>query len=177
MQEQKQVNELWNNNLRTVAFFAIYQCIFNKSIGLEYHIKDYQGFLESISTEYPELFVNKNEWLKQDEFEKSLELEITKDDMESNISKLAEKLQTQLEIFYTEHELMTVEVQKHLSDWNKTFGIVKAILYCFLLEKKWTNNNSDFVLKAVGKYIKLAEEFTILANIKLIHAILSKIQS
>ena len=72
---------------------------------------------------------------------------------------------------------MTDLIKEYLSDWAKTFGIVKAILFCFLLEKKVLSNNQEFQDKSIGVYIKLAEEFTILANIKLIHAILSKLQA
>jgi hypothetical protein len=167
----------WDKNLRTLVFFAIYQSIFNQSIGLDFEIKDYVVFLESISTEYPELFMNKVESNNIDKFEKKSEVVITKIEIESMIVKLASDLSSNMNIFYAESDTITMEIKKYLSDWSKTFGIVKAILYCFLLEKKSSGNSSDFGTKSVGLYIKLAEEFTILANIKLIHAILSKIQS
>jgi hypothetical protein len=177
MESNNKTNQLWSKNLRTLIFFAIYQSIFNQSIGLEYEIKDFGIFLESISTEYPELFLTRTEIESQDEFEKNLEIEITKDDLETMITNLAVDVEAQMKVFYTEHNGMTAAIKEYLSDYAKTFGIVKAILYCFLLEKKSTCNNSDFAIKSVSIYIKLAEEFTILANIKLIHAILSKIQS
>jgi hypothetical protein len=176
MQANNKTNELWSKNLRTLIFFAIYQSIFNQSIGLEYEIRDFVVFLKSVSTEYPELFASKAETEHQDEFEKNLELEITKDDLETMIHSLAVELEEQMKVFYKEHSNMTIEIKEHLTDYLKTFGIVKALLYCFLLEKRFTDNNSDFAIKGVSLYIKLAEEFTILANIKLIHAILSKIQ-
>jgi transcription termination factor NusB len=143
---------MWENNIRIFTFFAIYQSLFNQSIGLEFKISDYNFFLETLKDEYPDLFdKGKSE------------------DYASKISHI-------MESFYSDVEDITNQTKVHLSDWSKTFGIVKAVLFCFILEKNFTANSEDFGNKSVGIYIKLAEEFTILANIKLIHAILSKLQ-
>jgi uncharacterized membrane protein len=168
--------QMWTNTFRTCVFFAIYQSIFNKSIGIEYQISDYIEFLDTIKEEYPDLFIEGDK-SSSNSFDTRLETELQIVKIDESISKIVVELEPQIDRFYLEMEGVTDQVKEHLSDWAKTFGIVKAILFCFLLEKKAVSNNDEFVSKSVGVYIKLAEEFTILANIKLIHAILSKIQS
>jgi hypothetical protein len=176
MPKAKQPPIMWTNTFRTCVFFAIYQSIFNKSMGIEYQISDYIGLLDTIKEEYPDLFI---EGLKpnSNSFDTRLETELQITKIDEAITKIVVELKPQIDIFYLEMENMTNLVKEHLSDWTKTFGIVKAVLFCFLLEKKATSNSEEFLSKSVGVYIKLAEEFTILANIKLIHAILSKIQA
>lgn len=167
---------LWTNTLRTCVFFAVYQSIFNKSIGIEYMISDYIGFLDTIKEEYPDLFIDLQN-SNSNSFDTRLETELQIVKIDEAIAKIVIDLEPQIDRFYLEMEDMTNLVKEYLSDWAKTFGIVKAILFCFLLEKKATSNCEEFQIKSIGVYIKLAEEFTILANIKLIHAILSKIQA
>jgi transcription termination factor NusB len=165
-------NPMWSNSLRQCVFFAVYQSIFNQSINAEFHISNYNMFVETISSEHPEIFLeNLNGELN--DFEKNLRVEIE----QLNPVNVVDELEAQMNIFYVNSDKFTNQIKEHLSDWSKTFGIVKAILYCFLLEKIHTDNNSEFATKSVGIYIKLSEEFTILANIKLIHAILSKLQN
>jgi hypothetical protein len=176
MPKVKESATMWTNTFRTCVFFAVYQSIFNKSIGIEYQISDYIGFLDTIKEEYPDLFI---EGLKTDTttFDTRLETELQIVKINEAIGKIVVDLEPQIDRFYLDLEEMTELVKEYLSDWAKTFGIVKAILFCFLLEKKAVSNNQDFQTKSIGIYIKLAEEFTILANIKLIHAILSKLQA
>ena len=167
---------MWTITFRTCVFFAVYQSIFNRSIGIEYQIYDYVGFLDTIKEEYPDLFIE-DMIPSFSSFEKRLDTEIQISKIEEAISKVSLDLEPQIDRFYLEMEDMTDMIKEYLSDWIKTFGIVKAILFCFLLEKKAMSNNQEFQTKSIGVYIKLAEEFTVLANIKLIHAILSKLQA
>jgi hypothetical protein len=166
---------LWTNAFRTCVFFAVYQSIFNKSIGIEYQLADFTVFLDSIKEEYPDLFIEGSKPVSCS-FDTRLQTEFQISKIDQVISQIAIELEPQMELFYIEMEDMTDLIKVHLSDWTKTFGIVKAILFCFLLEKKATQSSQEFQTKSVGIYIKLAEEFTVLANIKLVHAILSKLQ-
>ena len=145
-------------------------------MGIEYQIHDYIEFLDTIKEEYPDLFI---EGIKLDynSFDTRLETELQIGKIDKAIIGIVIDLEPQINTFYLEIDYMTDLVKEYLSDWAKTFGIVKAILFCFLLEKKAMSNNQEFQAKSIGIYIKLAEEFTILANIKLIHAILSKLQA
>ncbi len=176
MIKNKECLSIWTNTFRTCVFFAIYQSIFNKSIGLEFQIFDYAQFLETIKEEYPDLFIEDGQ-PSQKSFDSQLKTQLQIKKIDKVIEKITIELEPQIDRFYLEMEDMADLIKEHLSDWAKTFGVVKAVLYCFLLEKKTTSNSQEFRSKSIGIYIKLAEEFTILANIKLIHAILSKIQS
>jgi hypothetical protein len=176
MPKAKESATMWTNTFRTCVFFAVYQSIFNKSIGIEYQISDYIGFLDMIKEEYPDLFIEGNK-TNSNSFDTRLETELQIVKIDEAIGKIVADLIPQMDSFYLEIENMTDLIKEYLSDWAKTFGIVKAVLFCFLLEKKTLSNNVEFQVKSIGIYIKLAEEFTILANIKLIHAILSKIQA
>jgi hypothetical protein len=176
MPKAKEASTMWTNTFRTCVFFAVYQSIFNKSIGIEFKISDYIGFLDTIKEEYPDLFIE-GKHTNSNSFDTRLETELQIVKIDEAISKIVIDLEPQIDRFYLEMEDMTDVIKEYLSDWAKTFGIVKAILFCFLLEKKAMSNNDEFQAKSIGIYIKLAEEFTILANIKLIHAILSKIQA
>ena len=176
MSKAKQSPIIWTNTFRTCVFFAVYQSIFNRSIGIEYQISDYIGFLDTIKEEYPDLFIegiNPN----ASSFDSKLETELQIAKIDEVIGQIVIDLEPQIDRFYLEIEDMSDTIKEHLSDWAKTFSIVKALLFCFLLEKKATSNNEQFQAKSIGIYIKLAEEFTILANIKLTHAILSKLQA
>lgn len=167
---------MWTNTFRTCVFFAVYQSIFNKSIGIEYQISDYSDLLETIKEEYPDLFIEDLQ-LSQHTFDNRLETDLQITKLDEVIAKIAIELEPQMDRFYLDMEDMSDLIKEHLSDWTKTFGIVKAILFCYIMEKKATSNNQEFAAKSIGIYIKLAEEFTILANIKLIHAILSKLHA
>jgi transcription termination factor NusB len=165
---------MWNNTFRTCVFFAVYQSIFNKSIGIEHQISDYVGFLDTIKEEYPDLFIEGKQ-VTELTFDNRLETEFQISKIDQVIAQIVLELEPQMDRFYLDMEEMTDLIKDYLSDWTKTFGIVRAILFCFIMEKKATANNQEFETKSIGLYIKLAEEFTILANIKLIHAILSKL--
>jgi hypothetical protein len=170
---------MFSKQFRTCIFLIIYQIIFNKSIGIACEHIDIDTFLESIKDEYPELFEPQNDSIN---LELRLQNELkgepqTHKYITTDIKSLKDNLEVQIASFDKQLEVMTDKLQVHLSDWSKTFGIVKAVLYCYLLEQNLADNSLEFQNKSVGLYIKLAEEFTILANIKLIHAILSKLQS
>jgi hypothetical protein len=176
MLKTKESTSIWTNTFRTCVFFAIYQSIFNKSIGLEYRINNHSEFLDTIKEEYPDIFIE-GEKPNSNSFDTKLETELQISKIDLIIVKIASDLEPQMNRFYLEIEDLSEIIKEHLIDWAKTFGIVKAVLFCFLLEKKATSNSVEFQDKSIGIYIKLAEEFTILANIKLIHAILSKLQA
>lgn len=69
-------------------------------------------------------------------------------------------------------------LQKYLSNWNKTYSIVRAIMLCFLQEVSEAQaiSKTDLeVVEIISKYIKLTEEYVGGENTALVHAITSNI--
>ena len=64
-----------------------------------------------------------------------------------------------------------------MANWNKTFPIVKACLFTFLLEKDYLRSTQSDVesKEVVSKYIRLSEDLVGGQNVALVHAILSKV--
>ena len=81
-----------------------------------------------------------------------------------------------LENYYKNEKELTEKLIEVLDDWDKTFIMIKACLYSFLLEKMDIQNSGDFdeVQKIISKYIRLSEELIGGKNVKLIHAVLIK---
>jgi transcription termination factor NusB len=74
--------------------------------------------------------------------------------------------------FITSKETSTSLLQEYITKWDKTFDIVKAALFCFLLEYSDRKNEDD--LHILGNYIKFAQDFAGGENPGLIHAVMSK---
>jgi transcription termination factor NusB len=107
---------------------------------------DFESFTDSILTEYKSF---KKENIDLIELEKRYELYLRSKDM-------------------LEAKLITF-----LPDWNKTFEIIKSILITFQLEKQSLKIFEKD--KLVVSYIKFAEGYCVSTNVKLIHAVLSKL--
>jgi transcription termination factor NusB len=107
---------------------------------------DFESFIDSVLTEYKSF---KKENIETLEIEKQF----------NNYLKNKEKFETKL-------------IQL-LPDWNKTFEIVKSILMTFQLEKQSLKVFEKD--KLVVSYIKFAEGYCVSTNVKLIHAVLSKL--
>ena len=186
---------MWLPSLRFCLFFCIYQNLFqlsitNSFVGDSSQIStnifsstDYDKFFETIKSEYPDIFSIDFVDQKEDEY----------------MIYVKDFVTAQMQIFFEEYSSFELVLRDGLSNWNKTFDIIKAVLCCFMLEKKYCQNGLNSVLdtdlhnnlennlentsnlkdlfdqKGVSTYIKLAEEFTVLANVKLVHAVLSKV--
>ena len=180
---------MWLPSLRFCLFFCIYQNLFQLSITNSFvrdssqistnifSSTDYDKFFETIKSEYPDIFSIDFVDQKEDEY----------------MIYVKDFVTAQMQIFFEEYSSFELVLRDGLSNWNKTFDIIKAVLCCFMLEKKYCQNslntylgnnlenNSNLNLKdlfdqkGVSTYIKLAEEFTVLANVKLVHAVLSKV--
>lgn len=107
---------------------------------------DFESFVESILTEYKS-FKKENTAIS--------DLEKQYDSYLKSKAKLETKLIT------------------YLPDWNKTFAIIKAILITFQLEKQSLKVFEKDKLVVI--YIKFAEDYCASTNVKLIHAVLSKL--
>ncbi len=83
------------------------------------------------------------------------------------------ELQSTYELFIEKEVYYTNLLQQYVSKWDKTFDIIKACFYCFLIELGERKNEPD--LKLVGTYIKFGQDFAGGDNPGLVHAVLSNI--
>jgi transcription termination factor NusB len=93
------------------------------------------------------------------------------------------KLDILMGLFYTHESLYTKTLSQYLINWDKTYSIVKACLFSFMLELE-TNKEIDFTQNTeernrelITKYIRLSEDHIGGQNVGLVHAVLSKILS
>lgn len=128
--------------------FCLFSLIYEDLLGLVKIAEtiDFESFIGSVLTEYKSF---KKENIDILEIEKQY----------SNYLKNKEKFETKL-------------IQL-LPDWNKTFEIVKSILITFQLEKQSLKIFEKD--KLVVSFIKFAEGYCVSTNVKLIHAVLSKL--
>lgn len=80
-----------------------------------------------------------------------------------------------LEDYHEKKKKMDLVLKDYIEDISKTFLIVNAVLYAFLVERDLVEEVSEKE-KLVGKYIKLTQDLIAGGNTSLVHAILSKIQ-
>ncbi len=128
--------------------FCLFSLIYDDLLGYKEFsdVIDSQTYIESILTEY-KTFKNENI--------KGIELENQFDNYTKSKTKLEAKLIA------------------HLPDWKKTFEIVKAILFTFQIEKQALKIYQKDEL--IVSYIKFAEGYCVSTNVRLIHAVLSKL--
>ena len=128
--------------------FCLFSLIYDDLLGYKdsNEVIDYENFVDSILTEYK---TYKKENIELAEIQKRFELYL----------ETKEKL---------EKKLLTL-----LPDWNKTFEIIKAIFFTFQIEKQSLKVFEKD--KLVVSYIKFAEDYCASSNVKLIHAVLSKL--
>ena len=128
--------------------FCLFSLIYDDLLGYKESegAIDFEEFIDSIMTEY-----------------KSFKKE--------NIAAL------ELEKKYDTYIKSKLKIEKvlieHLPDWTKTFEIVKAILFTFQIEKQALKIYEKDPL--VVSYIKFAEGYCVSTNVRLIHAVLSKL--
>jgi transcription termination factor NusB len=88
-----------------------------------------------------------------------------------------------IDSFYKSEGEYTILLSKYLNSWDKTYSIVKACLFTFLLELNSTkelNNSQDisgYYREIITRYIRLSEDYIGGQNVGLVHAVLSKIIS
>jgi transcription termination factor NusB len=107
---------------------------------------DFESFIDSVLTEY-----------------KSFKKE--------NIDSI--ELEKQYDLYLKSKAKLEAKLIKLLPDWNKTFEIIKSILITFQIEKQSLKIFEKD--KLVVGYIKFAEGYCVSTNVKLIHAVLSKL--
>jgi transcription termination factor NusB len=128
--------------------FCLFYLIYEDLLGLVEIAEpvDFERVIESVLTEY-----------------KSFE----KDNIELT------ELKKYYELYLQSKNKLEAKLIKFLPDWNKTFDIIKSILITFQLEKqslKVFEKN-----KLVVSYIKFAEGYCVSSNVKLVHAVLSRL--
>ena len=128
--------------------FCLFSLIYDDLLGYKEtdEIIDFDDYSDSIFTEYKS-FKKENINLVQ--------LEQEYDNYKKSKTKVESKLVS------------------HLPDWTKTFEIVKAILFTFQIEKQSLKIYEKDSL--VVSYIKFAEGYCVSTNVRLIHAVLSKL--
>ncbi len=140
---------MWDKFFRAAMVNTVYQDIFWKNIEI----------VNEIDTDFIV------EQMKKNLSEKSLE------SFNVDTKQLDEKL-VECEANYTEHKKFLL---KYLEGWYKTYDIVKAILFVFLIERMDAESKGLDIGDVVGKYIKLTQDIVGGKSTSLVHAILSKI--
>ena len=166
-------SKTWSKHLRLSVFVMIYQTIFNQprtsrnssSIqDLEMDSERINSLLISLWQEHPEYFGDNTLGLDSElngEFWTDLRLLV----------------QAQVDSFVTNYSDYKALLEPYLSNWDRTFEIIKAILFCFILELRNAKSslNEQQITSLIGSYIQLTEDFSVPANVKLVHAILAKL--
>ena len=167
----------WSKHLRLSVFVMIYQTIFNQprtsrnstSIqDLEMDNERINSLLISLWQEHPEYFGGNNLGLDS---ELALELD---DEFWTDLRLL---VQAQVDFFVTNYSDYKTLLEPYLTNWDRTFEIIKAILFCFMLELRNAKSslNEQQITTLIGSYIQMTEDFSVPANVKLVHAILAKL--
>lgn len=152
---------MWTHSFRFCMFLLVYQTVFDySSSNLLGETFDYDLFVESIKSEYKDFFVEQL-------------------DSEANISKFFDKSETKfrqkIKFLKKNYPTFKETLEGELAAWDKTFDIIKAVLFCFMIEQNDSKNSETFQRTSIGIYIQLCEEFVVSANVKLIHAVLAKV--
>jgi transcription termination factor NusB len=77
--------------------------------------------------------------------------------------------------FKDSRDAFEVRIKPFMQSWQKTFDIVKAVLYTAVLELDGAGSNYDGKDKIIGKYIHLTQDMVGGKNPALVHAVLSKL--
>jgi transcription termination factor NusB len=93
---------------------------------------------------------------------------VYKEDETISVTDLENAFQT----FLSKKEEFSVVLHKYITRWDKTFDIMKAALFCFMIEYVERKGEDD--LHILGVYIKFAQDYAGGENPALIHAIISK---
>lgn len=83
-----------------------------------------------------------------------------------------DKVVKEAETYFMVHrEEIWSKLAPYMDQWEKTFDIVKAVLYTYILESELFGVENV----KVGKYIKITQDLIAGGSTSLVHAILSKI--
>jgi hypothetical protein len=149
------LKKIWNEDFRTVFVFGLYQNLFEKKINLENPI-NWQNIQISL-----------------------IEEEILDEGTDLN----SKELDKNIKYFETNKDSIIAVIEPHLTKkFSTLFDIIKAILLSFVVEYQLLQNSKvelDDKTKSqiFTKYLTLTEEYTMIANVKLVHAILAKIMN
>ncbi|MEM1311979.1 MAG: hypothetical protein AAGF07_00770 [Patescibacteria group bacterium] len=98
---------------------------------------------------------------------------------ESNLD--ASNLNSYIEYFDKKKEEYQEVLSKYLKNWDRTFLIIKACLYTYLIERDLVldseANKQEFLKALVTRYIRLSENYVGGQNVGLVHAVMSKINN
>jgi transcription termination factor NusB len=99
--------------------------------------------------------------------------EVSKTEVKVDIIAL-EKI---IEAFRANEIAYTNTLEQYLKTWSKTYPVVKACFFCFMLEHDSLikQGENEIAKTIVSKYIRLGEDLIGGQNVSLIHAVLSKI--
>jgi transcription termination factor NusB len=149
------LKKIWNEDFRTVFVFGLYQNLFEKKINLQNPI-NWQNIQISL--------------IEEEILEEGTDLNPA--ELDSNIT------------YYQDSKDQIIEIiEPHLTKkFSTLFDIIKAILISFVIEfQQLQSSDVEFGDKTKSqlftKYLTLAEEYTMIANVKLVHAILAKIMN
>jgi transcription termination factor NusB len=157
----------WSPSFRLLICILIYQVLFQKNSNFE---QDSFIFDSDYLTK-----ISKTIFLEHaDYFDSDIDLKLEKYS-EEQISEAVELIN----YFISDFDNLKNQLVVHLKNWNNTFDIIKAILFCFVLEyQKVIQNqqeNKEVVVALIASYIQLSEDLTVAGNVKLVHAVLAKI--
>ena len=145
---------MWGKDLRTLLFWYIYT--------LEY----WDCFLDTV-LEIDTPFIDSIDSI-------FLEYENGKVDL-TLVSHL-------LGIYRTNRAKYEDNTKKYLNNWNKTYLLVKCLLYTYILEQNYyqQNNKSEFLNEeskksVVSKYLRLCDQYIDNNSVSAIHAVLLKL--
>ncbi len=116
-----------------------------------------------------------NETTGSEEFNLDVILENLKDEEKPD----KDKLTLVIARFFDKKAEYTDTLKTYLKDWDKTFAVVKACLYTYILEiEELSSTDPQPALDTIiTKYIRLSEDHIGGQNVALVHAILSKVQA
>lgn len=187
---------MWDKDFRKLIFYLIYESLFldwtvsfwqnlsleekndviekNKEVILSINSETNADVLSNsfipLTPKVDSLTENAN---KQEEEIPKLVAEIFLED-DDYIKKVDEIL----EKFFLEKDVYWKAIEQNLKDTKKTYMLVQACLYSYILEKNFIEEETTqkkSVKYLVGKYIKLSQNFIGDDNVSLVHAVLIKI--
>ncbi len=157
----------WKSNLRLLICNIIYQAIFVNPKGVE-----------SVEFDLDSTYIDRLVSILYSEHEDYFEYS-ENDKIITYTPEEIEKTKVQLQYFIADYQNLKSQLEPFLNSWNNTFDIIKAILFCFILEYRQViqdqQENTSTTTALIANYIQIAEDLTVAANVKLVHAILAKI--
>ena len=77
---------------------------------------------------------------------------------------------------YTDNSInYTKLIIPHMNNWEKTYEIVKAVIYCYIIERVDLEEQGIEAENLIGKYVKLTQDWVAGGNTGLVHAVLAKL--